>query len=1056
MRRGPFFVLFALSGAAALVYEVVWTRLLTLQVGHGLAAASTVLAAFMGGLAIGAAVGGRVGQRLSPRAALRAYAGLEAAIAAVAILLPFLLAALRAPLAALYDNGDGGVAFAAVRVGSSLLLLSLPAAAMGATFPIASRWMVRHASSVSIDAGRLYAANTLGAAGGALLAGFVLLPFLGLTGATLAGVGLNLAAAAGAWWMARQPTALASDTVEAARPAAETSRGRKGARKVAAAVAAVPGRRDVAAVALGITGFASLTLQVVWTRLLASILGPTTYAFSAVVAVFILGIAGGSAAGAWLSRRLRRPALALALCVILTGALALVAATMVDATVLAVARLVADPQVTFQQVVLREWLLTAAILLPMALAFGAAFPLALAVAARTDETMVEDLGLVYAVNTLGAIVGALLAGFFLVPWFGLHDTIRLVAVLAALAGAGIALAARSSSAWAAMGFAVVVCLGAWVVPSWDPRLLSSGAYKYAPALRGPDLETALTAGELSYYREGSTGTVAVRRLAGTTSLSIDGKVDASDAADMLTQRMLAHVPLLLHPAPRKAAILGLGSGVTLGSALTHGLERAVVLEISPEVVEASRFFEAANHRALQNPATRLVVGDGRTHLLLGDEQYDVIVSEPSNPWMAGIASLFTREFFEVAKSRLTPGGVLCQWAHTYDISDADLRSIVATFLSVFPNGTLWLVGEADVLLIGSTEPLLDRLAGIEAGWQRPGVAEDLASVGATAPLSVLSLFVSEGATLRAWAGDAPIQTDNRARLEFSGPRSIFGAARPDNASSLLQLAGASLRPPAVSRATAAATAEDWAGVGAMFFQADSYAPAYAYFQRAIEFNPRHLPALDGLVRASVPLDRVAAARDLLTRLAGDPANDETKIALARLLASQGSFDDSARIVLSLLQQDSGNLAALEQLASVLGDTGDAERLEPVVARLRMEAPRSASTHYYAATLAYLQQRPDIAIGEAQAAIAADPLHAKAQNILGAVFAGLGQRDRARAAFSASLESDPHDPATYSNLATLEMEGGNFQRARHYFAEALTLDPTNTIAREGLASALAQR
>ena len=318
--------------------------------------------------------------------------------------------------------------------------------------------------------------------------------------------------------------------------------------------------------------------------------------------------------------------------------------------------------------------------------------------------MVTDLGLVYAVNTLGAILGALLAGFALIPWLGLHDTIRVVAVLTAVAGAAIAVVARPSTSWLALGLAVVVCAGAWVVPSWNPLLLSSGAYKYAPSLRGPDLETALTAGELPYYREGSTGTVAVRRLAGTMSLSIDGKVDASDAADMLTQRMLAHVPLLLHPAPKKAAILGLGSGVTLGSALTHGLERAVVLEISPEVVEASRFFEAANHRALQNPATRLVVGDGRTHLLLGDEQYDVIVSEPSNPWMAGIASLFTQEFFEVAKSRLAPGGVLCQWAHTYDISDADLRSIVATFLSVFPNGTLWLVGEADVLLIGSTEP----------------------------------------------------------------------------------------------------------------------------------------------------------------------------------------------------------------------------------------------------------------------------------------------------------------------------------------------------------------
>ena len=1052
MRRGPFFVLFALSGAAALVYEVVWTRLLTLQVGHGLAAASTVLAAFMGGLAIGAAAGGRVGQRMSPPAALRAYAGLETAIAAFALLLPALLAALRAPLAALYDNGDGGLAFAVVRMGSSLLLLSVPAAAMGATFPIASRWMVRHASSVSADAGRLYAANTLGAAAGALLAGFVLLPALGLWGATLTAVVLNLTAAAGAWWLSTLPVASEVGTV-AERTPSDTRQRRKTARAV---VTAIAGRPAVAAAALGVTGFASLTLQVVWTRLLASILGPTTYAFSAVVAVFILGIAGGSAMGAWLSRRLRQPSLALAVCVIASGGLALAAATMVDATVLSVARLVASPQVTFQQVVIQEWLLTASILLPMALAFGAAFPLALAVAARTDDTVVADLGLVYAVNTLGAILGALLAGFALIPWLGLHDTIRVVAVLTAVAGAALAVVARPSRSWLALGLGVVVCAGAWVVPSWDPLLLSSGAYKYAPSLRGPDLQTALTAGELPYYREGSTGTVAVRRLAGTTSLSIDGKVDASDAADMLTQRMLAHLPLLLHPAPKKAAILGLGSGVTLGSALTHGLERAVVLEISPEVVEASRFFEAANHHALQNPATRLVVGDGRTHLLLGDEQYDVIVSEPSNPWMAGIASLFTREFFEVAKSRLSPGGVLCQWAHTYDISDPDLRSIVATFLSVFPNGSLWLVGEADVLLIGSTEPLTDRIAGIAGAWRRPGVAEDLASVGATAPISVLSLFISDGEALKTWTAGAPIQTDNQARLEFSGPRSIFGAARADNASSLLQLAAASPRPPAVARATAAATADDWAAMGAMFLESDSYAPAYAYFQRAIELNPRHQAALDGLVQASVPLGRAATAGDLLTRLATNPTHDEAKVALARLLASQGRFDDSARLVLGLLQQNPGNLAALEQLASVLGDAGDAERLAPVVARLRVEAPHSAVAHYYAATLAYLQQRPDIAIREAEAAVAADGLHAKAQNVLGASFASLGQRDRARAAFSASLQSDPHDAATYSNLATLEMEAGNVPQARRYFAEALTLDPTNEIARQGLATALAQR
>ena len=263
--------------------------------------------------------------------------------------------------------------------------------------------------------------------------------------------------------------------------------------------------------------------------------------------------------------------------------------------------------------------------------------------------------------------------------------------------------------------------------------------------------------------------MAVRKVGGTTSLAIDGKVDASNAGDMLTQRLLAHVPLLLHPDPREVAILGLGSGVTLGSALTHPVRRADVLEISPEVVEASRFFETENHRALDDPRTHVIVGDGRTHLLFTRQQYDVIVSEPSNPWMAGIASLFTKEFFEAARARLKPGGVLCQWAHTYDISTQDLQSIVATFTSVFPDGTLWLVGDGDVLLIGSNEPLEPRLAGMAAAWRRPGVAEDLASVGALEPFHLLSMFVAGGPALLDWGSRAPIQSDNRAALEFSGP-----------------------------------------------------------------------------------------------------------------------------------------------------------------------------------------------------------------------------------------------------------------------------------------------
>ncbi len=1048
MRRGPFLILFAVSGAAALIYEVVWTRLLTLQMGHGIAAASTVLAAFMGGLAVGAAIAGHRGGRLTPKRALTVYAGLELTIAVLALVLPFALTALRPLLVGAYADGDGGAAFALLRLGTGVLLLAAPAAAMGATFPIASRWMVRTAASAAQDAGGLYAANTLGAAAGAVLAGFVLIPSLGLSGSTWIGVALNMAAAAGAYAIARTTSnADASPEGERLRPRRATA-----SSQLSALRTSVEGSPWLAALALGASGFASLTLQVVWTRLLVQILGPTTYAFSMVVAIFIIGLAGGATIGAWLVARVRNASVGLAICMLISVILSLAAASSVDWALLTIAEIVARPDYRFGDVLRREVLMVIALLLPMTLAFGAAFPFAVAMAAGRDEAVTENLGRIYAVNTVGAIAGALLSGFVLVPQIGLHLTIRLVALVVGATALGILVSAgRSRGRLIGMGLAVIVLAAGFALPQWDRLLLSSGAYKYAAAMRGPSLETALAAGELLSYREGATGTVAVRRLAGTVSLAIDGKVDASNAGDMLTQRLLAHVPLLLHPAPKRVAILGLGSGVTLGSALTHPLEAATVLEISPEVVDASRFFDVENHHALADPRTRLIVGDGRTHLMLGRESYDVIVSEPSNPWMAGIASLFTREFFEGAKARLAPGGLLCQWAHTYDISRDDLRSIVATFLTAFPDGSMWLVGDADVLLIGSTSPLDERVAGIATAWARPGVAEDLASVGALDPFAVTSLFVAQGAALRAWADGAPLQTDDRSRLEFSGPRNIFGLSRDDNATTLRELAASSQKPAAVIAAERVATASSRRDRGLMFLRADAHRPAYEDFIRALEADPNDPVTLDGLTRSAGALGRIDDARAVLTKLASGPANTSAKMALSKVLASQGAVEEAARIPFGVLQSDPGNLAALEQLASILSDIGDATRLEPVAARLVSEAPKNTWSHYYAGSLFFMQNRLDLAVQAARNAVALDPANAKAHNLLGACLASLGQAEAARAAFEASIKADPRESGTYTNLATLELQAGNRARALHYFAEALTVDPMSQSAREGLAS-----
>ena len=1055
--RARFGLIFAASGAAALIYEVTWTRLLTLQVGHGVAAASTVLAAFMGGLALGSAWGGRAATRITASSALRLYASLELGIAVLALILPLELRALDPLLELAYADGAGGTTFVLLRVSASLALVAVPAAAMGATFPVAARWFVHRAGRTAQDAGTLYAMNTVGAALGALAAGFLLLPSLGLSGATWVGVALNLAAAGGAWSIGRTAAAetAAPEAAHAERgptPAPKTKRKGRGA-PVAAAQAPTP-QPVLAAVALAISGFASLVLQVVWTRVLALILGPTTYAFSTIVAIFIAGIAIGAALAAHLVPRVRQPVAGLAVCLALSVGCATLAAAFVDRALLDVAAVLARPDVTYTAVLYRQALLVIGLLAPMTIAFGAAFPFAVAVATRRDETVSADLGLIYAANTAGAIAGALLAGFALIPWLGLQSTIRLVTMVGAVGAIGIVFLGRAGGSARLLSGALaagVVALALWL-PDWDRLLLSSGGYKYAALLRGPDLRAGLSVGELLYYDEGPTGTVAVRKAGGTTSLAIDGKVDASNSGDMLTQRLLAHVPLLLHPDPKRVAILGLGSGVTLGSALTHPIERADVLEISPEVVAAARFFDKENHQALTNPKTRVIVGDGRTHLLLTHERYDVIVSEPSNPWMAGIASLFTREFFEAARARLEPGGILCQWAHTYDISTEDLQSIAATFLSVFPDGTLWLVGDGDVLLVGSTDPLEPRLTTMAEHWRRPGVAADLASVGARDPFQVLSMFVAHGATLTRWAGNAPLQSDDRASLEFSGPANALTRRISDNATLLRTLAAAPGSPaPAVAAARASATPEAIRDRGRMLLDADAARPAYDDFAHALQRAPDDALALDGLIRASAASQRTADTRALLTNLAATPTNLHARLALSRFLASEGVYDQAIQIPLALVQADPGNIPALEQLASILSDLGDAERMRPVVASLRQRASGTEAAHYYSASLLFLEGRTDDALAEARQVLALNPGNAKAHNLAGACLANQGQRDAARQAFEASLAADPRDSGTYTNLATLEQQSGNLERAAKFFVEALMIDPASDAARRGLAA-----
>lgn len=1032
-----FLIAYTCSGLAGLVYEVTWTRLLTLYIGHTTAAASAVVAAFLGGLATGAAVGGRIASTQSPRRCLQAYVGLEIAVAILALLLPSELRWFGPVLQWAYQDGAGGVLFPLIRILSCIVMVMLPALALGATFPMAIRWFARGSAEPAKQSSTLYFVNTIGAAAGSMLAGFVLIPSIGMSGTIYVAMTASMVAAVCVLIVLRgEPDAPPTLSDTASRP----TRGR-----------GVEGWLPVAI--LGVSGFAALVHEIAWTRILSLILGPTTYAFAATLAAVIAGVAIGSGVGAWLVST--RPAKAAGM-LAFTLSLAAVTASWTYAAAgaripMMVARHVAE-FADFDSLLIRGVLLTMALILPTSACLGAAFPLALSLADDRVHPAPGRFGIVYAINTIGSVLGSLAAGFLFIPAFGIQPTLWIVSacLIACVLVLIVSGALTATSRLAGYATAAIAVLLVVTSPPWDRELLASGVYMYAPYVpKDLDLETQLKAGELLYYEEGAAATVSVKKLTGTITLAVDGKTDASNRGDMLTQKLIAHLPLLLHRDPKDVFIIGLGSGMTAGAALTHPIARADVIEIAPEVVKASEYFKTENRNALADPRTNLIIGDGRSHLALSKRKYDVIVSEPSNPWIAGVSSLFTREFFASARERLAPGGIICQWANAYNISQPDLKSIIATFISVFPNGTVWLVGADDVLLLAGLDPLeppattLDTplrtgVSGFAARMKRPEVAADLASIGVMDEFSILSLKVADPKELAGFTAGSRIFTDDRMTLEFTAPRELHNRRAGENGAVLRQLVSREIASPGI--------AAPWRNRGAMLARADHHDLAMDDFLAALARDPNDTAALDGLVKSALITKKTA---EVLNRIDADPPQPSAKrlVARSRLLAADGRRDDA---LAAARQAAAISPAGLDQLAELFAGSADTIQLDATVAELLKVSPDRAATHYFQAVAAFLHGDGSGAVTSAQHAIALDPNYAPTYDLIGAAYTKLGQVDPAREAFKKSLSFDAHDSTAYENLGVLELTAGNRALAARYFAEALWLVPDSQTARQGLA------
>ncbi|MEW6358748.1 MAG: fused MFS/spermidine synthase [Planctomycetota bacterium] len=845
---------FFVSGATGLMYEVLWTRMLILIFGATTFAISTVLTVFMAGLALGSYVLGRRLDRVEKP--LQVYGILEILVGIYAFAAPFIFDCFI-PLYRFcwVKFSPSFFTFSLIRfilAGGALLV---PTFLMGGTLPALSRFCVRRTEQIGAGVGRLYALNTLGAVLGAFSTGFIFMPWLGTSRCILLASATNII--------------LGILVVGAARFAAAGQPPFPSAAEEPSRASEFDERARVYALwALAVAGFAGMTYEVAWSRTLQLVIGSSVYAFTTMLTAFLVGIGVGSyACSRWLRSREGRAETIMVLH-ILIGLSAY-------ATTFLFGKLPYVFTVLFKVLGQRSqgylWGINFGIaflvMLPATLFSGAVFPIAVRVAGGGGVG--RSVGRAYACNTVGAILGAFCAGWLLIPHIGILSTILMaISLNLCIAFASALIVGHAAGHFRVKAAVCSLVIGAAAIlwhPAWNRLLMSSGMYKYAERIKdiSPESFYKFTEGSyiLKFYKEGATATVTVAQDKGRDNLwlALDGKIDASSVSDMPTQVLNGHLPLLFAKKADSVLIVGFASGVTVGSVLRYPVKRVVSAEIESAVIEASYLFAHVNHRPWDDPRLKIVEADVRNYLLVTDETFDVIISEPSNPWIPGAANLFTKEFFTLGRSRLAPDGLFCQWVQLYGLAPSELRTVLRTFRQVFEYALVFETMEkTDLVIVGSRGPLsidyqeIRRRTGLDAAPRAKltamsgsvpdsiartmgitPVSADLARVDICSTADLLSYFKMGWKALPQFADVGPLNTDDNALIEFAAPKTLhwntrdknddllekhadsvadylvnYGATPADRAKVLLQLAEACTRRKCTSAAQRLAIAAE--------------------------------------------------------------------------------------------------------------------------------------------------------------------------------------------------------------------------------------------------------
>jgi spermidine synthase len=766
--RGLLFLLFALSGFSGLIYESIWTRYLGLFLGHAAYAQTLVLVIFMGGMALGAWIVARWSHRLPNL--LLCYAIVEAAIALLGVgFHPLFVALMGVTFDSIIPALDARALVNLAKWSIAAALVFPQSLLLGATFPIMSGAMVRRFPDL---AGRsiaiLYFTNSMGAAVGVLIAGFVLIAWGGLPGTILSAAIINVWLALALWVVSRTPGWHTSSTdVQAPSPLTSAPR--------------------AFLLAAAITGTASFMYEIGWIRMLSLVMGSSTHAFELMLSAFILGLALGSF---WIRRRiesLRDPVGFLGIVQVVMGALALSTLFGYGATfdwMSALLRTVARTDEGYVLFNLASHTLAIVVMVPTTFCAGMTLPLIThhLLAGGVGE---RAIGQVYAANTAGAIVGILVTVHLALPFAGLKAVIVLGAALDI--GLGIYLIHRLAPSKSWPGFAVgaaglVALIASMGIAELDSARMAAGVYRTGKAMIDPGAEVV-------FHRDGKTATVDVVRYESLLVISTNGKPDASitttpdpDAVrngDVQTQVLLGTLPLAARPDARTAAVVGFGAGFTTHALLgSPAMDRVTTVEIEPAMVAGAREFLPRMARALEDPRSAIEIEDAKTFFANAGKTYDVIVSEPSNPWVSGVAGLFSREFYALAKRYLSPGGVFCQWLHVYEIDDALASTVVLALEPSFAHYEIYAAHDGDIVILASDAPLT---FDFDFVLSTPGLADELEmSALRTADDLRVRRIGSErllGPLIASYAGAAnsdyfPVLDLNAARARFMELRAV--------------------------------------------------------------------------------------------------------------------------------------------------------------------------------------------------------------------------------------------------------------------------------------------